>query len=226
MKNIALFGILLISIFSIPVFAQREAFLCFSVSGGVGGNLKESYNINYSGSTVGAFGLDLKAGYRFGSNIELITGLSFNKTGLSNKMEAVYPYNLSPYSERFTYYNVYVPLEIGYSLKVNERFRIIPSVSVGLSHLLAGKYLVETDFTYSQDLDRVTRIKNYNSIAVWAGAALLASYHLTDRWSLFGGYRYNGMLKSFTKSSFAPNSDQQQLLVVSGELGIRCKLSN
>lgn len=204
------------------VYGQRGAFLSLSASGGVGGNLKESYNVNYSGSSIGVFGLDLKAGYRLGNNLELSTGIGITKTGISNKMEAVYPYNASPFSERFIYYNIYVPVEIGYSFKLSERFKLIPAISAGFSHLLSGKYFVETEQSYRQDLNRTTIRKNYNTVAFWAGAALSASYSFNERFSLFGGYRFNGMLKKFTKSSFAPNGDQQQLFVVNGELGIRC----
>lgn len=215
--------LLLINICSVIAFGQKGVFIAFGASGGIGGNIHDNYSHNnyYTSSSVFTYSIDARVGYRFGNNLELSSGISFFKSGLENKTETQAPFNITPYAERFTYGNIYVPLALGYSFRLSEKMRLVPSINVGASYLLSAKYLVETEYSFQEKLSKTELQKNYYPIRFWAGAALLAEHSFGERFSLYGGYRFNSMLQKLTRPAFANNNDHHQLIIVSGELGFK-----
>lgn len=213
----AAFTLFLICLATINSFSQSEGFA--SLSGMLGPSSIWAENDNKD--DVLALGLDLKVGYRFKNNLQLSTGISYLRTGFTNNLAYIIPLNnLSiSYYEEYKFTHLLVPVELGYSFRLGHKFCLIPSVNIGVSHLLKGSYFSQTDNFYKEKFD-AARLNSYNSFTFWAGAGLHLTYDVTERIGLTGGYQFNSMISDFWKIS-SSGLGGQMMYVISGDLGIR-----
>jgi hypothetical protein len=214
MKKVV-FTLLLICFAAVNSFSQNRGFISLSGMSGPSSIWSEADNK----SDILGFGLDFKIGYHFRNNFQLSTGISWLKTGFSNRLD----YALSPveleYYESYKFTQLLIPVELGYSFRLGDKFWIIPSINIGLSHPLSGSYFSQTDNIYEEKFN-TQRLNNYNSFTFWAGTGVHLTYDVTERIGLTGGFQFNSMVSDFRKISVS-GMGSQMMYVLGGDIGIR-----
>jgi hypothetical protein len=197
-------------------FSQGTGFATLSGMSGI----SSIWSGSDSKSDIIGFGVDLRAGYRFKSNFQLCTGISYLKTGFTNNFDYILTNNTeSGYYESYKFTHLLVPVELGYAFRLGDKFSLIPSVNIGVSHLLSGTYFVQTDYVYEKKFD-TQQLNSYCSFTIWAGAGLHLTYEVSDKIGLIAGNQFNSMVSDFWKISSSGLGDQK-MYILSGDIGIR-----
>jgi hypothetical protein len=191
MKKISL--LFLISLFLVNrAAAQEQAPVSVSVMGYLGVN----------GARSTGHSLQLKLAYHI-NRFSIGTGIAYFNSGFEKQDEfftTFYP-NIS--YEEYTFRHLLLPLNLSYHIPMGGRVAFIPSVGVGVSYNMSGKYYTQSSdsSSYNRDFSDREFDQYFRKVSLWGNAAIHFSYKVSEPLSLLAGIEFQGMFTGIYKSS-------------------------
>lgn len=190
-------------------YGRNGLYLSPSLGAGIS-NVKQNYfsidqNGGYSpdAKSIFSYNAGLGIGYEY-KNWRLETGLQYLLTGY--RYEGLVLGSNILNSESGTaetrYQHLSVPLRLGYSIKLGERFHFVPYAGITASYNMGARSIDKlpglpvADYRWKSENFK----GQYKSISVWGNLALQLEYKTSDRISIFGGPSAQYMVSNFLKT--------------------------
>jgi hypothetical protein len=191
MKRISL--LFLISIFLVNrAAAQEQGPVSVSVIGYLGVN----------GTRSTGHSLQLKLAYHI-NRFSIGTGISYFNSGFEKQGPSLTTFYPNILYEDYTFRHLLLPLTLSYHAPMGSRVEFIPSVGVGVSYNMNGKYHTQSSDSsfYNRDFSSVEFDQYFNKVSLWGNAAIHFSYKVSEPLSLLAGIEFQGMFTGMYKSS-------------------------